>query len=1007
MLASLEYHDNRSAKNVTDDSFCVNGQELVKTNKGYTTKISDNVFYKKIGLNKNSATPESWKANANGIEYTYKKLISPLYSDNSARWVLGQAKRIDVDDPSKHIATYGYRVDSHEVQIDEVVTSEFTLDFEYENSPFSYIEKTRYKEKRPQRLKAISFNYNENYTAKIKEYNFNYETIVNGMGYRISSVEECFYKNGKDCYSPINIIYNEDETADDTIYNEEVIYSKANTSKAGIPLLTSYVSGDIDNDGTTEFCTYSFEYQNIVCGALNENFKARGDAVSVTKLDVNFINESWRAEVPVGGNANEHSKAGEKLRLYRERIYKANSLKLVDVNNDGYLDYCFGISSCAMNNGSGYFLEQHDIEVEGKRFDLNSSIIGNASFVDLNNDGQVDFCKRIQSVALFCSINQTNKEDQKVVLSGQFKVLDLETLVTYKNGEVLKYHDQFPIKIAYLNDDAYLDICYHKNGSFKCALGDKSSNYIDEDKQISVIELPSNYEGNNKFTEMMRSVRAVDMNRDGYSDICYMLDGNLHCKSIEGNSKAVGFEVNDYNNLIDQVISSSSESAVIDLLKTSLSLVDANDDSFVDICYFDGGYMNCAFGYLGGINAPIRLNSMKVSEDIDRKVVTKKTGTKWDYLWGNHKKIASLHDSSKLAYGPITYQKNIFENGRSSICYRGREGLTCFDVPKNNTNMVKKVTSSLGIEHEFFYESSLNEDVFLKDASDVGNSLSINPNIDLVSEYKSRLLGGSDAISNKYNYKNYFVTKNKSSIGFGEIETVDTLSGNKSKSVYSRHFYLRSFITKVEKTAFYNGVDKLVFKEDRVPVVINSSGNIVNDIENGYFYLRQRSSSKFYSDSVVYRTVAAKRLSDLRSATLNNKVSELKGLLDKASAAKTNALAAYNSWKTHSLTMQAKSDILESVMAARNRIGNIKTELSSEDGKFSMLWAAAKYSPLGDIQSEVFANGYTTIRTYYPQSQRLHRVTTAFGSSEAIRDLAYTYNLDGNVTLKKGGHLGY
>jgi hypothetical protein len=105
--------------------------------------------------------------------------------------------------------------------------------------------------------------------------------------------------------------------------------------------------------------------------------------------------------------------------------------------------------------------------------------------------------------------------------------------------------------------------------------------------------------------------------------------------------------------------------------------------------------------------------------------------------------------------------------------------------------------------------------------------------------------------------------------------------------------------------------------------------------------------------------------------------------------------------------MQAKSDILESVMAARNRIGNIKTELSSEDGKFSMLWAAAKYSPLGDIQSEVFANGYTTIRTYYPQSQRLHRVTTAFGSSEAIRDLAYTYNLDGNVTLKKGGHLGY
>jgi hypothetical protein len=165
--------------------------------------------------------------------------------------------------------------------------------------------------------------------------------------------------------------------------------------------------------------------------------------------------------------------------------------------------------------------------------------------------------------------------------------------------------------------------------------------------------------------------------------------------------------------------------------------------------------------------------------------------------------------------------------------------------------MVKKVTSSLGIEHEFFYESSLNEDVFLKDASDVGNSLSINPNIDLVSEYKSRLLGGSDAISNKYNYKNYFVTKNKSSIGFGEIETVDTLSGNKSKSVYSRHFYLRSFITKVEKTAFYNGVDKLVFKEDRVPVVINSSGNIVNDIENGYFYLRQRSSSKFYSDSVV------------------------------------------------------------------------------------------------------------------------------------------------------------
>lgn len=52
-----EYYETTSAKNLKDDTFCVDGIRLIKQGELYTKRISDGVYYKKSGNDSDTANP--------------------------------------------------------------------------------------------------------------------------------------------------------------------------------------------------------------------------------------------------------------------------------------------------------------------------------------------------------------------------------------------------------------------------------------------------------------------------------------------------------------------------------------------------------------------------------------------------------------------------------------------------------------------------------------------------------------------------------------------------------------------------------------------------------------------------------------------------------------------------------------------------------------------------------------------------------------------------------------
>ena len=841
----VEYHDVRKSKDIKGNVFCVNGEQLVQSkDAGYRTRVSDNTQYKKHVGSGTSSNPEGWLALQNGVEYTYSRMNSPLSDDNSTRWVMTQAKRVDMPDASSQIAIYSYREHAHDIQIDKIEVENEVIDFNYEGGPYSYIADAGYEEASPYRLKKIAISKKQSAGGfdSLKEYVFDYSGSDLGFGYRLKSITECYAGVESKCYRPVKVEFEQNDTAEDTIYREELVYSKSSTTDVGMPILKSYITGDVDNDGVLDFCTYSFDEQNIVCGNKEQGFSQRGDQGSVSKIDVSFVE--------VGKVWKNTYEASNIYADYQDKLRAANSLRLVDINNDGYLDYCFSIKKCALNTREGKFGEEVAIEY-GDIASSESEDIGYNSFIDINLDGMSDLCWKNSSF-LKCAINNSGRD--------AVKFSEVVTIIDELDVSVVTEAISFPITALNLNGDSYVDICAQINQQFRCYLGNDSSNYIDADSGSVIIDMPEDYtfeKHESKYYNLIKGLRVSDFNRDGKSDICFVSDESL-CFYYDGSGTLQSYSINDQltgvrSHFKNLEFSSEINDSTADIVKASISLVDANGDSFTDICFYDLVYFNCSFGASSGVGDVVRLNQIEATIDayigVSEKVVDRD-------FFDNKTYGSYLRETTSLAYGPITYNGNILGNGRSSICYRSVDGISCFDIPGNNKDNLKSITGGLGIKHEFDYNSAKSEDLYSSTSGNDDETFIVRPSVKLIERYTvgPDRLYSDKRIVKEYHYENYQVTKDRTAIGFGKISEKDLINGQSMVYEYSGNYYDRNSIV-FQYHYDDNNFERDIYRKSTTKVLIDESGTELSEVgSTDPYYIRLKSTDEYFIDGTIYRT---------------------------------------------------------------------------------------------------------------------------------------------------------
>ncbi len=102
---------------------------------------------------------------------------------------------------------------------------------------------------------------------------------------------------------------------------------------------------------------------------------------------------------------NDRKKTAKRKRRYNNDV--TQSLRFVDINSDGLLDYCFFADAkyqCSFNAEDRFLSPITMLELEGKDEYLDV-VIASSQFVDINSDGYPDFCSKFAG-SQHCAYNQ-------------------------------------------------------------------------------------------------------------------------------------------------------------------------------------------------------------------------------------------------------------------------------------------------------------------------------------------------------------------------------------------------------------------------------------------------------------------------------------------------------------------------------------------------------------------------------------------------------------------------
>jgi hypothetical protein len=320
------------------------------------------------------------------------------------------------------------------------------------------------------------------------------------------------------------------------------------------------------------------------------------------------------------------------------------SVRLADVNGDGYADACVRLSTglyCALNNRSGGF----------SAYSLFSSDFSDAAgygsvqygstlqFADLNGDGKADVCARSAS-GIVCAL-----ADASGTSFGPASLWSANFSDASGFGALASYFGS--IRLADVNGDGKPDVCGRGAAGIFCALNTGGSAFSGATLFSADFSDAAGWQPSSFGT----TIQFGDVNGDGKADVCGRSANGIQC-AIANSTGSAFINTRQWSLRSDFTDASGWGSALS--YYGSIRIVDVNGDGYADVCGRSPGGVVC--GYSNG-----------VAFDRAAPLVTSDFTDALGWL--------------PSAYGATLQFGDLNNSGKADACARRASGLVCTNWP--------------------------------------------------------------------------------------------------------------------------------------------------------------------------------------------------------------------------------------------------------------------------------------------------------------------------------------
>jgi hypothetical protein len=210
-----------------------------------------------------------------------------------------------------------------------------------------------------------------------------------------------------------------------------------------------------------------------------------------------------------------------------QRDAYGSTIQLADVNGDGKADVCGRRSDgivCATANAAGTGFENAGLWSSGTNFsdadgwNLGAAYYGSIRLADVNGDGYADVCGRSPS-GIVCALN--NK-------AGAFGAASLwSTDFADPGWQGASYGST--IQFGDINGDGKADACGRGPAGIRCAIANATGTGFTDAHQWSLRNDFSDADGWGASPGLYGSIRLADVNGDGYADACGRSSSGIVC----------------------------------------------------------------------------------------------------------------------------------------------------------------------------------------------------------------------------------------------------------------------------------------------------------------------------------------------------------------------------------------------------------------------------------------------------------------------------------------------
>ncbi len=680
--ASYESDGFYSGFDLTGKSrFCMGGDRLISIsgadgtpNSEYRLKNDTNV--KVIANGGSDYTPYSWTVySPDGFKLTYDKLGNA--DKRFSQWLL--TKKEDV---FGNAITYHYE-DGLFPSLLKIEYPGYEISIGYEGR----VGQTSSKYQAggvgslDERISDVYFyrKANEQKTY-LYHYDFNYEAVGAQFQFktdRLSEITKCYSTtNNNGCTKPATFKYKElpdptdptallDKDSDRVIVIDRDYYDDSN-HQTSLPYRPSYATADVNKDGLIDFC-YFKPLVGVVC-ALHDGSSGGGYLSPV----------AWSSDT-LGFKATN-----------KDYAFYSN-LILIDLNSDGYQDYCVADEGglwCGLNSKFNSF-------DSASRWSTEFGSTNSISFQSLNGDEHLDLCGIDSQDNYKCVASNGSEFVSSSVLleGGQVQFAFEPDWPESLDPEDYAVEMPAPMWLD-IDGDLNTDLCWvGLDGYFSCKKGysDGASKQLNtEEKLFQVLGLrpvhPSDFtEYEQPRLSVNRGIlddiaednmiptmtwRPSDINGDALVDFCYeKSNGSFGCHINTGTGFLDWAEWFNYKSTLDSY--GDGKTAI----RASLRLQDVSFDGFPDICIVEDPHQVCAYNNgNGGFTALEK--RQRLSFDLDLS-----SGSTSAFL-NFPRKVFGLKTKFRFAsmnasIGKSTILADINGDHFPEYCYRGVEGVVC------------------------------------------------------------------------------------------------------------------------------------------------------------------------------------------------------------------------------------------------------------------------------------------------------------------------------------------